>query len=221
MNQSTSIRVIVVDGYELTREGIARIIERATGIVTVASCGLISDALSAIASGSVDVVILDYDSGCKHLIDVIPLARQQGFSGAFLVVTPELQDAETLDLLKHGAGGIVCRSDPPDSLISAVRKLHEGGWWLKDEHIKVMISSILPNQKPEPRSQLSPRERTVLNAVVDGQTSKQIALDLGITEGAVKSTLQHLFRKTGTRSRGQLIKYALERLRGSPAKNLP
>ena len=57
---------------------------------------------------------------------------------------------------------------------------------------------------------LTDRELRVLRGVFDGLTNKQIAAGLGVSEGAVKATLQHLFRKTRVRTRAQLVRVALE-----------
>ncbi|HJZ76180.1 MAG TPA: LuxR C-terminal-related transcriptional regulator [Vicinamibacterales bacterium] len=57
---------------------------------------------------------------------------------------------------------------------------------------------------------LTARERHVLKGVFEGLVNKQIAADLGVSEGAVKATLQHLFRKTNVRTRAQLVRVALE-----------
>ena len=57
---------------------------------------------------------------------------------------------------------------------------------------------------------LTARERRVLRGVIDGLTNKQIGADVGASEGAVKATLQHLFRKLQVRTRAQLVRVALE-----------
>jgi DNA-binding NarL/FixJ family response regulator len=58
---------------------------------------------------------------------------------------------------------------------------------------------------------LTRREEQVLRGVFEGMTNKQIAAQLDVSEGAVKATLQHIFRKTHVRTRAQLVRVALER----------
>ncbi len=57
---------------------------------------------------------------------------------------------------------------------------------------------------------LTARERHVLRGIFEGLTNKQIATDVGVSESAVKATLQHLFRKTQVRTRAQLVRIVVE-----------
>jgi DNA-binding NarL/FixJ family response regulator len=61
-----------------------------------------------------------------------------------------------------------------------------------------------------PHKPLTRREQHVLRGIFAGLPNKQIAADLGVSEGAVKATLQHLFRKTHVRTRAQLVRIAIE-----------
>ena len=61
-----------------------------------------------------------------------------------------------------------------------------------------------------PARPFTARERKVLRGVFEGLTNKQIGADVGISEGAVKATLQHLFNKTHVRTRAQLVRVAIE-----------
>jgi DNA-binding NarL/FixJ family response regulator len=63
---------------------------------------------------------------------------------------------------------------------------------------------------PALRRPLTVREHQVLRGVFEGLTNKQIGVDVGVSEAAVKATLQHLFRKTQVRTRAQLVRVALE-----------
>jgi DNA-binding NarL/FixJ family response regulator len=63
---------------------------------------------------------------------------------------------------------------------------------------------------------LTERERQVLHGIFGGQTNKQIAMDIGVSESAVKATLQHLFRKTQVRTRAQLVRVVIEGSLGTP-----
>jgi DNA-binding NarL/FixJ family response regulator len=63
---------------------------------------------------------------------------------------------------------------------------------------------------------LTEREQQVLRGIFEGLSNKEIGVRLGVTDGAVKATLQHLFQKTGVRTRSQLVRIALEGSLGQP-----
>jgi DNA-binding NarL/FixJ family response regulator len=63
---------------------------------------------------------------------------------------------------------------------------------------------------------LTEREQQVLRGIFEGLTNKEIGAQLGVTDGAVKATLQQLFQKTGVRTRSQLVRIALEGSLGPP-----
>jgi DNA-binding NarL/FixJ family response regulator len=65
-------------------------------------------------------------------------------------------------------------------------------------------------------SKFTDRERSVLHGIFEGLTNKQIGADLGVSEGSVKATLQHLFRKTQVRTRAQLVRIVIEGALGAP-----
>jgi len=57
---------------------------------------------------------------------------------------------------------------------------------------------------------LTDRERQVLRGIFEGRTNKQIGIEVGVSESAIKATLQHLFRKTHVRTRAQLVRVVVE-----------
>ena len=170
------------------------------------------EALEILRKEPFDVVVADHylenDNTCT---DLIRSARNVGFSGAFIVMATEFRDSDALRFLKAGAAGIVSKSESPEALIDAIKKVKSGGWSLADVHIKLLIDSIPSNKNGHP--QLSHRQRAVLRAVFQGASNKEIAAEFQVTESAVKSTLQDLFRKTGTHTRGQLVRVAMEEFR--------
>jgi DNA-binding NarL/FixJ family response regulator len=86
-----------------------------------------------------------------------------------------------------------------------------------DSRLRPTRLSRLPETAAQKAPQsLTSRERQVLHGIFEGLTNKQIATDIGVSESAVKATLQHLFRKTQVRTRAQLVRIVFEGLFGVP-----
>jgi DNA-binding NarL/FixJ family response regulator len=79
-----------------------------------------------------------------------------------------------------------------------------------DHRLKLVGARRQTNPAAPAHGVLTARERRVLRGVFEGLTNKQIASDLGITESAVKATIQHLFRKSRVRTRAQLVRIVIE-----------
>ena len=81
------------------------------------------------------------------------------------------------------------------------------------------VLSNLDQDDPQDREQFTPREQDILGRLLDGATNKEIAYQLGVGVSTVKSLLQTLFRKTGVRTRAQLVRIVLEDHREAISSN--
>ena len=203
------VRVLLVDDHALFREGVARFLAAEPDLEMAAHCGSVDEALAVLGNTPVDVVLLDFDLGPEKGTRFLVSAGGRGFSGKTLVVTAGVSDTEVTELLRLGVAGIFLKHNSPAMLTKAIRKVMEGEAWLDQRYLRVLVDNGAEKAHPqEPR--LTERERDVLRAVLEGLANKEIAARLNVSESSVKATLQQLFSKTGVRTRGQLVRVALE-----------
>ena len=88
--------------------------------------------------------------------------------------------------------------------------LPPGAMWIDDDIVQRLEARVEDQHASPERSQLTEREQHVLQGVFEGLANKEIGTRLGVSESAVKATLQQLFRKTHVRTRSQLVRIALE-----------
>ena len=200
------VRVLVIDDHALFRESISAVLAVKPHL-EVQHCPSIREALALIPQTPVDLVLLDHDLGSERASQFLPAARQRGFEGRVLVVTAWISDNEARRLLRQGVAGIFLKRGPLDDLSRAIEAVAGGGTWLD-----ASFSGI--EQESDPALAAAPvfndRLRKVLRYVVEGLSNKEIAWHLQISESYVKAILQGLFQKTGVRTRGQLVRVALE-----------
>jgi DNA-binding NarL/FixJ family response regulator len=201
-------RILLIDDHSLFREAIARLLGREAEFEIVGECATVDEGITVLKSSAVDVVLLDINLGLQQGGAFLPLARDAGFKGKILVVTAGVSKLEAGRLVERGCAGIVLKQERPEVLIERIREI-----------TGLSGTAAAPPPLPEtfgtPGDQALPsftaRERQVLRAVFAGQTNKEIAFKLGVSEPLVKSVLQQLFSKTGVRTRSQLVRIALER----------
>jgi two-component system, NarL family, nitrate/nitrite response regulator NarL len=106
-------------------------------------------------------------------------------------------------------GGVFLKEQPLFMLLRAVRAVAEGRLWYDQRQLQ----SVLRLSEKSDGPSFTERERQVLQGVVDGLSNKEIADRLGVPETTVKAGVQRLFEKLGTRSRGSLVRIAMEKYR--------
>lgn len=209
--QTKLIRVLIVDDHNLFRSGVVRLLESEADMF-VHSSGTVAEAMDILISQPVDVLLLDYDLGQERGTDLVMRIKESAIHTRILVVTAGLSARQAADLMQQGIAGIFPKTDSPQALVEAIRKVNAGEAWLKQDHLQLLLDNLSEPARHGEKT-LSARERAVLRGVVDGLANKEIAGELQISESSVKAALQQVFNKTGVRTRSQLVRVALDRYR--------
>jgi two-component system nitrate/nitrite response regulator NarL len=168
-----------------------------------------SAALAEILSTSPDLLILDYDLGSETAAQFMEALRERGFAGRVLLVTAGLPDADALRLIRMGISGIFHKQHSPEELQRAIFEVAAGRVLIDQEYLQAIVAAGQPPEVPR----FTERERSTMRLLLRGKANKEIAAEFGISESAVKATLQQLFSKTGVRTRSQLVLLAIEKYR--------
>jgi DNA-binding NarL/FixJ family response regulator len=212
-------RLLLVDDHILFREGLSRLLASEPDFEIVGSCGTAAEALEVLKQATVDIVLLDFDLGEEHASQLISSARRQGFEGKILMVTAGMSANESSIAIQLGASGIFLKQNSPGTLTRAIRMVVGGEAWVDQKVMRLLAAAVDENEDQSSAKVLTRREQQVLQGVFEGLTNKEVAAQLGVTESAVKATLQQLFQKTGVRTRSQLVRIALERSLGTARKS--
>jgi len=211
----TRIRILLIDDHSLFRESLGRLLEAEPDFRIAATCASVRDALAVLDREPVDVVLLDYDLGDEQGSAFLEEASRRRFGGRILMVTAGMDDAGTLRAFERGASGLFLKHSPPAQLIEAIHKVAKGEMWLDSRAVRSLVAGAHEKSDGQQAAQaLTARERSVLKAVFEGLTNKEIAANLQISESSVKAVLQQLFDKTGVRTRSQLVRIAIEQHAG-------
>ena len=211
-------RLLLVDDHLLFREGVGRLLASEPDFEIAGNCGASGEALEILERMPVDLILLDFDIGKDHGGQFISAARRAGYTGKILMVTAGMTAKESSLALKLGASGIFLKHNSPGSLAKAIRLVMAGEMWVDQKVIQLMVDEVQQTEEATPGPLLTEREQQVLQGVFEGLANKEIAARLGITESAVKASLQQLFQKTQVRTRSQLVRIALEGSLGTPRK---
>ena len=204
------IRILLLDDHALFREGLSRLVDSEPDLQMTGHCATVDKAIDILRQKPIDLVLLDYDLGKENGFQFMARAREMGFEGRYLIVTAGMSDAQSVEAVRLGVGGIFTKHSSPVSLAQAIRKVMAGETWLDQTSVRALVEAAKSQEATDARRPFTERENEVLQGVFEGFSNKEIGARLDISESSVKAALQQLFHKTGVRTRSQLVRIALE-----------
>ena len=208
------IRVLLVDDQELVRTGLRGILREAFGFDVVGECADGREVPAAAAALAPDVVLMDVRMPFVDGVQATRELRRLQDSPPVLALTT-FDDEEVLaGMLRAGAARFVLKGVPAEDLQRAVRAVAEGGAWL-DPAVTARVLAIYRSAAPPAASApgldaLTSREREVLALIGRGKTNGEIAAELFVSEGTVKTHINHVFTKLALRDRAAAVVFAFD-----------
>jgi DNA-binding NarL/FixJ family response regulator len=205
MSHAEKMKVMIVDDHPLMRVGIAAIINARSDMGVVAQAGTGEEAVALFQQHKPDITLMDLRlPGSLGGVEAITAIRAKFPSARFIVVTTYDGDEDIHRALEAGAQGYVIKGMPYQTLVDALKKVHAGGRFLPPPVARALAAR-------SPHSQLSSRELEVLHLLVGGNSNKDIAHLLGITEATVKSHVSTILMRLDVEDRTQAVVAALQR----------
>jgi len=198
------IRLLLVDDHPVVRRGLRGYLELEADFTVVGEAGDGEEALRAIAETRPDVVLLDLKMPGLDGQGVLDRLDQDG--PRVLVLTSATDAERVPNAIAAGAAGFVYKDIDPDALASAIRTVHAGQLLLSPVAMRGLMNG---NGSSSSAPSLTPRESQVLGLIAKGQTNRQIARALGVSEKTVKTHVTNLLRRIGAADRTQAALWAV------------
>jgi DNA-binding NarL/FixJ family response regulator len=211
-----SIRVLIADDQALVRAGFRKILEADSEIDVVAEAANGNEAVECSRLHMPDVVLMDIRMpGLDGISATRRLSDELKDGPRVLVLTTFGLEEYVYEALRAGASGFLLKDVPPEQLIDAVHVVARGDALLDPAITRSVIEAFA--SRPAARRELAeriedltPRERDVFALVARGLSNAEIAGELVVGDGTVKTHVAHLLLKLGVRDRVQAVIYAYE-----------
>jgi DNA-binding NarL/FixJ family response regulator len=209
-----AIRLILTDDHPLVLKGLSQLCAEEDDLEIVAECTDGESTLAALARHEADVLVLDLRLPRGDGFYVMEEIRRRELDVRVVLLTGNIADEDVLRAMRLGARGIVLKEMAPAMLVQCIRKVNSGGQWLERDSVGRALDKMLQREEAVQKieAELTPREREVLSRVLAGRQNGEIAIELGIAEGTVKTHLHSIYDKLDVRGgRVQLMIFAREK----------
>jgi DNA-binding NarL/FixJ family response regulator len=208
------IRVVVADDQRVVREGLALVLGLLPDVDVVGSAADGAEAVELAVALRPDIVLMDLRMPRCDGVEATRRLRERAPEIRVVVLTTYSDDRSVLEALRAGARGYLTKEAGGEEIRAALRRVLDDGAALDPavQHHVLKALTEPPERKPGELGALpdglTPREAEVLGLIAGGLSNGEIATRLYISEGTVKSHVNHLLAKTGVRDRAQAVAYA-------------
>ena len=211
---SATVRVLVVDDQELVRAGLRGILRSRFGFEIVGELPNGAGVVEAVAALVPDVVVMDVRMPEVDGVVATRRLREVADAPPVLVLTTFDDDEILAGALRAGGAGFLLKGVPAEELQRAVRAVAAGDSWLDPSVTGRVLSAYREVPAPAlPGAEfdvLTPREREVLALIGQGLSNTEIARELTLGEGTVKTHVGHIFAKLELRDRAAAVVVAFD-----------
>ena len=208
------IRVLIAEDHLMVRAGIRALLEKAGDIHVMGEASNGQEAFELVEKLVPDVLVMDIMMPRLNGIQAAENIRKLNLSTRILLLSMYSDEGLIYQALQSGVRGYVLKSSVSDELLWAVRAVASGKTYLSSQVSDIIVEkSVNPRilgQDHDPLSNLSPREKEVLQLIAEEHTSSEIAKMLFISEKTVEKHRASLMEKLNVRNLAGLVRFAIK-----------
>jgi len=205
------VRIVIADEHPIFRDGLRRLLETEEGLRIVGEAGSGQAAVALVCELVPDILLLGPVPAAGPAIGTLRQLAEAGVPVRTILLIRSIDTAEVADALQFGACGVLSKDSAAHLLFESIACVMAGHYWVGDERASNIAASVRRFAAARRQTQmfgLTRREQEIVRAVIDGDTNKEIARRLTISENTVKRHLMHIFNKVGASSRIELALFA-------------
>ncbi len=195
MAATDKLKILIVDDHDIVRRGLAMLVSRQEDLSVVAEAGTVAEAVEK-ARGSVpDVVVLDIrlpdGSGIEACRDI----RDENCDIKVLMLTSYSDEEAVMGSIMAGASGYLLKEICSQEIVDAIRKVGAGQSLLDPTVAASFLERVRRGKGKYAMAQLTEQEQKILELIVDGQTNREIASQINLSDKTVKNYVSNIIGK--------------------------
>jgi DNA-binding NarL/FixJ family response regulator len=203
-----SLKLLVADDHEIVRKGVRCLLEAQPGWQVMAEASNGREAVEQAKWLKPDVAVLDI---AMPSLNGLEAARQMLKNDPHIkIVILTMHDSDNLirEVIKVGARGYVSKTDAIRDLVAAINAVRSGVTYFTAKVDEVLLKGYLDESRATD-SRLTPRQREIIQLLAEGQSSKEIAVALGLSVKTAETHRANIMKRLNFHSASEIVRYAV------------
>ncbi|MGA7412763.1 MAG: response regulator transcription factor [Bryobacteraceae bacterium] len=211
----TLVRIVLADDHIIMRHGLRLVLERQPDFAVIGEANNGREAIDLVIRETPDVVIMDIAMPLLNGIEATRRINEERLKTAVVILSMHADEGYILKALRAGARGYLLKDSADADLIQAVRAVNAGKAFFSPAVSKVLADDYLRQMRQQgvddPYDLLTPRERELLQLIVELKSTKDIAALLNLSPHTIDTHRANLMQKLNVHSTAELILYAVRK----------
>jgi two-component system, NarL family, invasion response regulator UvrY len=204
------LRILIADDHPLFRQGLADLITREFGAVTIGEAGTAADLFDLVRTKEWDAVVMDVNMPGRSGPEILRDLKQERPRLPVLVLSMYAEDQYAVRMIKAGADGYVTKASASSDVCKALKQLLAGERYISPSVAEHLARVVKSGSEQLPHETLSDREFQVFRLIGSGKTVKEIADDLALSAATVSTYRARILEKMQMKNNAELIRYAIQ-----------
>lgn len=213
-------RILLVDDHPITRQGVGVLINQEPDLEVIGEADSAPGAIALLHKQPADLAIIDITLKTTNGIELMKHIRVLAPDMPVLVMSMHDEGVYAERAMRAGARGYIMKQEASSRVLAAIRTVLSGELHLSDRMKERMLHRLVNNRKEEVRfsiDTLSDREMEVFQLIGEGYSTRQVAAKLNLSVKTIDSYREHLKLKLQLESGKDLVRYAIQWMKGASA----
>jgi len=204
------IRILIADDHPIVREGYKKILMSQPDMDVTGEAGNGQEVLDLIQKKDFDLILLDISMPGRSGLEILKELKGQKPHLPVMILSIYPEEQYAVRAFRDGASGYLTKASTPKELISAIRKVSQGGRYVTEALAEKLTYFLHGDVEKVPHEKLSDREYQVMLLIASGKTVTQIAEELCLSVKTISTYRRHILEKMQFTTNAEITMYAIQ-----------